>query len=109
MGLASAVQVHGSISWFKSSKVSGFVGLQANSIWLYIVPRGMRSLMNYIKQKYGNPPIIITENGQCWEELGVIPFLKFFLLKTQTMPILQLLLKLVFYFYFFFNLENTVL
>ncbi|XP_034696060.1 beta-glucosidase 40-like [Vitis riparia] len=39
------------------------IGDRANSIWLYIVPRGMRSLMNYIKQKYGNPPIIITENG----------------------------------------------
>lgn len=36
---------------------------RANSIWLYIVPQGMRSLMNYIRQKYGNPPVIITENG----------------------------------------------
>lgn len=36
---------------------------RANSIWLYIVPRGIRSLMNYIRQKYGNPLIIITENG----------------------------------------------
>ncbi|KAJ0039056.1 hypothetical protein Pint_23520 [Pistacia integerrima] len=36
---------------------------RANSIWLYIVPHGMRSLMNYIKLKYGNPPVIITENG----------------------------------------------
>ncbi|XP_031269584.1 beta-glucosidase 40-like [Pistacia vera] len=36
---------------------------KANSIWLYIVPHGMRSLMNYIKLKYGNPPVIITENG----------------------------------------------
>lgn len=40
-----------------------FISFQANSIWLYIVPRGMRSLMNYIKQKYGNPTVIITENG----------------------------------------------
>ncbi|KAI9124811.1 hypothetical protein K1719_004138 [Acacia pycnantha] len=39
------------------------IGERANSIWLYIVPQGMRSLMNYIKQKYGNPPVIITENG----------------------------------------------
>lgn len=38
--------------------------LQASSIWLYIVPQGIRSLMNYIKQKYGNPLIIITENGK---------------------------------------------
>ncbi|EMS66297.1 Beta-glucosidase 6 [Triticum urartu] len=35
----------------------------ANSIWLYIVPRGMRSLMNYVKNRYNSPPIYITENG----------------------------------------------
>ncbi|XP_057481585.1 beta-glucosidase 40-like [Actinidia eriantha] len=39
------------------------IGDRANSIWLYIVPHGIRSLMNYIKQKYGNPQVIITENG----------------------------------------------
>ncbi|KAG0456852.1 hypothetical protein HPP92_024640 [Vanilla planifolia] len=39
------------------------IGDRASSIWLYIVPVGMRSLMNYIKQKYGNPLVIITENG----------------------------------------------
>ncbi|KAL5723098.1 beta-glucosidase [Ranunculus cassubicifolius] len=39
------------------------IGDRASSIWLYIVPTGMRSLMNYIKQKYGNPVVIITENG----------------------------------------------
>lgn len=36
---------------------------KANSIWLYIVPHGIRSLMNYIKEKYGNPLVMITENG----------------------------------------------
>ncbi|KAL8480724.1 hypothetical protein ACS0TY_027314 [Phlomoides rotata] len=36
---------------------------RANSAWLYIVPSGIRSLMNYIRQKYGNPLVIITENG----------------------------------------------
>ncbi|KAK9107306.1 hypothetical protein Syun_023317 [Stephania yunnanensis] len=39
------------------------IGDRASSIWLYIVPRGIRSLMNYIRQKYGNPLVIITENG----------------------------------------------
>ncbi|KAM1214734.1 hypothetical protein ACFX2I_011219 [Malus domestica] len=39
------------------------IGDRANSIWLYIVPEGMRKLMNYIKKKYGNPLVIITENG----------------------------------------------
>lgn len=38
--------------------------LQANSVWLYIVPHGIRSLMNYIRKTYGNPPIVITENGR---------------------------------------------
>lgn len=39
------------------------IGDKASSIWLYIVPQGMRKLMNYVKQKYGNPPVFITENG----------------------------------------------
>ncbi|KAI3467259.1 hypothetical protein Pfo_023922 [Paulownia fortunei] len=36
---------------------------RANTEWLYIVPHGIRSLMNYIRQKYGNPLVLITENG----------------------------------------------
>ncbi|VFQ92253.1 unnamed protein product [Cuscuta campestris] len=36
---------------------------KASSIWLYIVPHGMRSLLNYIKDNYGNPLVMITENG----------------------------------------------
>ncbi|CAA6657407.1 unnamed protein product [Spirodela intermedia] len=39
------------------------IGDKASSIWLYIVPEGLRSLMNYVKSRYGSPPIFITENG----------------------------------------------
>uniref|UniRef100_A0A0E0P047 beta-glucosidase n=1 Tax=Oryza rufipogon TaxID=4529 RepID=A0A0E0P047_ORYRU len=39
------------------------IGPQANSNWLYIVPWGMYGCVNYIKQKYGNPTVVITENG----------------------------------------------
>eukprot|EP01018_Ginkgo_biloba_P011743 Gb_21209 [translate_table: standard] len=39
------------------------IGERAASIWLYIVPWGIRKLMTYINQKYGNPPVFITENG----------------------------------------------
>ncbi|KAF7809051.1 beta-glucosidase 40 [Senna tora] len=42
---------------------TNIIGDRANSIWLYIVPQGMRSVMNYIREKYGNPLVIITENG----------------------------------------------
>ena len=28
-----------------------------------MVPWGLRNLLNYIKDNYGNPPVMITENG----------------------------------------------
>ncbi|GAB2289826.1 Beta-glucosidase 17 [Dionaea muscipula] len=31
--------------------------------WLYIFPKGIRYMTKYVKEKYGNAPIIITENG----------------------------------------------
>ncbi|GFP90236.1 putative beta-glucosidase 41 [Phtheirospermum japonicum] len=39
------------------------IGERSASRWLHIVPWGIRKLANYIKDKYGNPPVIITENG----------------------------------------------
>ncbi|XP_059649066.1 beta-glucosidase 13-like [Cornus florida] len=31
--------------------------------WLHVCPKGIRELVLYIKDNYGNPPIVITENG----------------------------------------------
>ncbi|KAM0908684.1 hypothetical protein ACQ4PT_015274 [Festuca glaucescens] len=39
------------------------IGPRANSDWLYITPFGMYGCMNYIRQKYGNPAVLIMENG----------------------------------------------
>ncbi|XP_074290565.1 putative beta-glucosidase 41 [Silene latifolia] len=39
------------------------IGEKAGSSWLHIVPWGIRSLSNYIRETYGNPPVFITENG----------------------------------------------
>ncbi|GAV87772.1 Glyco_hydro_1 domain-containing protein [Cephalotus follicularis] len=39
------------------------IGERAASRWLRIVPWGIRKLAGYVKDKYGNPPVIITENG----------------------------------------------
>ncbi|XP_031491977.1 beta-glucosidase 6 [Nymphaea colorata] len=55
---------------FKDGKA---IGDKASSIWLFIVPEGMRHLMNYIKNKYGNPTVIITENGMDDSNNPLIP------------------------------------
>ncbi|KAM7495516.1 hypothetical protein LguiB_030125 [Lonicera macranthoides] len=46
-----------------SSRHGIAIGERAASHWLRIVPWGIRKLAVYMKDKYGNPPVIITENG----------------------------------------------
>jgi len=42
----------------------------AASPWLRSIPEGLRALLNWIKNEYDNPPLIITENG--WSDHGEI-------------------------------------
>uniref|UniRef100_A0A3B5MDP0 Lactase n=1 Tax=Xiphophorus couchianus TaxID=32473 RepID=A0A3B5MDP0_9TELE len=37
--------------------------LDSGSGWLKVTPFGLRRILNFIKEEYGNPTIIITENG----------------------------------------------
>ncbi|XP_010467338.1 PREDICTED: beta-glucosidase 42-like [Camelina sativa] len=46
------------------------IGERAASDWLYVVPWGIRKTLNYISQKYNQPPIYITENGMDDEDDG---------------------------------------
>ncbi|XP_054812457.1 beta-glucosidase 24-like [Prosopis cineraria] len=39
------------------------IGPKAGSQWLYIYPPGIQYLLQYIKEKFNNPVIYITENG----------------------------------------------
>ncbi|KAL3529724.1 hypothetical protein ACH5RR_009046 [Cinchona calisaya] len=39
------------------------IGAQAGSSWLHIYPRGIRDLLHYVRHKYHDPIIYITENG----------------------------------------------
>ncbi|XP_062537023.1 myrosinase 1-like [Armigeres subalbatus] len=37
--------------------------IRAKSTWLYVVPEGLRGILNWFKQEYNDPPVLITENG----------------------------------------------
>ncbi|XP_077227618.1 beta-glucosidase 12-like [Tasmannia lanceolata] len=59
-----------SMSYFTDSRTSlsgernGIpIGPQAASTWLHVYPRGIRDLLLYVKRRYNNPVIYITENG----------------------------------------------
>ncbi|XP_050231109.1 beta-glucosidase 13-like [Mercurialis annua] len=39
------------------------IGEQASPSWLYVVPEGIKNLLNYTKNVYEDPIIYITENG----------------------------------------------
>lgn len=41
------------------------IGPKANSYWLYDVPWGMYKALMYIKERYGNPTVVVSENGIC--------------------------------------------
>ncbi|TQD86266.1 hypothetical protein C1H46_028198 [Malus baccata] len=46
---------------------------KAASEWLYVVPWGMHKVLNYIAQRYNNPPIYVTENGMDDEDNDTSP------------------------------------
>jgi beta-glucosidase/6-phospho-beta-glucosidase/beta-galactosidase len=36
---------------------------QAQSMWLFSSPWGFRKMLNWVKRRYQNPPLLVTENG----------------------------------------------
>lgn len=48
--------------------------MQAASSWLYIYPEGIHDLLLYTKEKFNNPVIYITENGNVTDEKTYLLF-----------------------------------
>lgn len=44
------------------------IGEKAASEWLYVVPWGLRRLLNHVAKTYNNIPVYVTENGMDEEE-----------------------------------------
>ncbi|XP_021296600.1 beta-glucosidase 44-like [Herrania umbratica] len=58
---------------FANAKNGVQIGPKANSWWLYIVPWGMYKAVTYVKERYGNLNIIISENGMDDPGNGTLP------------------------------------
>ncbi|XP_074276765.1 beta-glucosidase 44-like [Silene latifolia] len=48
---------------FAYNKSNVPIGPRANSYWLYEVPWGLYKAVTYVKEHYGNPTVILSENG----------------------------------------------
>uniref|UniRef100_A0A0D9ZM19 Uncharacterized protein n=1 Tax=Oryza glumipatula TaxID=40148 RepID=A0A0D9ZM19_9ORYZ len=55
--------VKGAFDFIGLNYYSSSYAENAASSWLHIYPQGLRELLLYIKENYGNPTIFITENG----------------------------------------------
>uniref|UniRef100_UPI0037E7575E lactase/phlorizin hydrolase-like n=1 Tax=Semicossyphus pulcher TaxID=241346 RepID=UPI0037E7575E len=58
---------YGNLQHYDADRGAGTIAdrtwLDSGSSWLKVSPFGFRKILNFIKEEYGNPPIIITENG----------------------------------------------
>ncbi|WOK97506.1 hypothetical protein Cni_G06214 [Canna indica] len=63
IGVTNSKPISYQDDWHVGYKCYDFITVQANSYWLYIVPWGMYKAVTYVKEHYGNPTIILSENG----------------------------------------------
>ncbi|KAM7523347.1 hypothetical protein LguiA_013249 [Lonicera macranthoides] len=52
---------HATLTYFDS--LGNPIGAKAGSDWLHVYPTGLWKLLRFIKKKYNNPTLYITENG----------------------------------------------
>ena len=52
------------------------IGPQGESDWLYSYPPGIRGISNWISKNYGNPPLVVLENGFDVKGESALPVVK---------------------------------
>lgn len=68
--LVISYSIIGSTLVYFAGKKTNKLQLQANSDWLYIVPWGLYKAVTYVKEKYGNPTMFLSENGTASKTLS---------------------------------------
>ncbi|KAF3451689.1 hypothetical protein FNV43_RR07785 [Rhamnella rubrinervis] len=58
-----ASKAKGFVSQTSKNKVGYFIGEPTEVDWLYVNPQGLDNIVTYVKERYNNTPMIITENG----------------------------------------------
>ena len=58
-------ELEGVLIFLKSDfSVNIVMNIQTAISWLYVVPWGIEKVLHWVKMRYDNPPVIITENGK---------------------------------------------
>ncbi|XP_062088851.1 beta-glucosidase 46-like isoform X2 [Humulus lupulus] len=49
-------------------KYGSFIGKETEVDWIYVYPQGLENIIMYIKERYNNTPMFITENGYGYKD-----------------------------------------
>ncbi|XP_030487687.2 beta-glucosidase 46 [Cannabis sativa] len=49
-------------------KYGSFIGQETEVDWIYVYPQGLENIIMYIKERYNNIPMFITENGYGYKD-----------------------------------------
>ena len=72
-GPAHEYDFAGNLDILPQNKAGDSIGPETQSAWLRPNPSGLRSMLNWLSKRYGNPRIFITENGTSIKDENDMP------------------------------------
>ncbi|KAI8006204.1 Beta-glucosidase 18 [Camellia lanceoleosa] len=58
-------------SYITGERNGVLIGEQTGMVGMYVVPRGMEEIIDYVKERYQNKPIFVLENGYAQQQEGI--------------------------------------